>query len=268
MKYHVVCLSIQIKIYSNDDNLNMGKDKPETSKTDDSDLKSAITKEVVESFKIHFNACIAETLKRVTELEKENEVLKKKLKNLEIDNEIWRENFSKVDEDKENLEKVNEGLNNRIKELETKLELSSVMQQSSLNVNTWASVVNKGIKKPNEQIVVVNAAINEQKEREKRKKNIIIYGMVGSESTMTTTDRTKEDLNKVENLFREIGSETKPVYVRRFRTKRQDKPAPILVVLNDQAERNPYNLDQVVRCKFNGSKFPGIIKLIGKFSYN
>ena len=43
------------------------------------------------------------------------------------------------------------------------------------NVKTWSSVAKS--KQPVEQLIVVNAAINEAKDRERRKKNVVVFGL-------------------------------------------------------------------------------------------
>jgi len=151
------------------------------------------------------------------------------------------------------LYKVIEGLQNRVVEAENsnkelrelvselRNELNQIKKKpaENLNVANWATVVSRNAKKPEEQLVVVNAAINEQKDRERRKKNVIIFGIPETGSNLPAADKVNEDNNKVEKLLKDIDSNAKPCFIKRLRSKNQDKPGPLLVVLSDQSERNP-----------------------------
>jgi hypothetical protein len=73
-----------------------------------------------------------------------------------------------------------------IKKLNEDLNLAKNSVQSASISNKWVQVVTKGArnaKKPAEQLVVANTTINELNEREKRKKNLIIYGLTESNKT-------------------------------------------------------------------------------------
>ena len=108
---------------------------------------------------------------------------------------------------------------------------------SSITGNNWSTSSSRS-KPPIEQLLVVNAAINEQKDREKRKKNIIVYGLPVSKKE-TLNDQLEEDKIEIHKLFSEINVEVIPVFQRRLKTKAVGKPGPVLVVLNEISERNP-----------------------------
>ena len=137
------------------------------------------------------------------------------------------------------LEESNKELVNKNVELTKELNEIKGKSQSTINVSSWANVVGRNIKKTEEQLVVVNAAINEQRDRDKRKKNVLIFGLPESNANAAPIDRNTEDKEKVEKLFDDINSSTKPSFVKRLRSRNQDKPGPLLVVLSDQSERNP-----------------------------
>jgi hypothetical protein len=80
------------------------------------------------------------------------------------------------------------------------------VQSSSIN-NKWVQVVTKSArnaKKPAEQLIVANTTINELNEREKRKKNLFIYGVTESSKT-TLADKKAEEEEKLESIFTAIG---------------------------------------------------------------
>ena len=86
------------------------------------------------------------------------------------------------------LEKSNKGLVEKNEKLETELNKIKGRKESTLNVANWANVVSRNARKPEDQLVVVNAAINEQREREKRKKNVIVFGVAESSQEVSTAD--------------------------------------------------------------------------------
>ena len=120
-------------------------------------------------------------------------------------------------------------------------------QRESASVASFSSVVassrnwstsSSRSKAPVEQLVVVNAAINEQKNREKRRKNIIVYGLPVSKK-VTIQEQQEEDKEEISKLFGELNIQVIPVYQRRLKTKSHEKPGPVLVILNEVSERNP-----------------------------
>ncbi|ESO11202.1 hypothetical protein HELRODRAFT_183443 [Helobdella robusta] len=76
-------------------------------------------------------------------------------------------------------------------------------------------------------------------EREKRKKNIIIYGVPES-SVPNPTDKRTEDEAKTKEIMKMIDKvDIKVAYSRRLRSKDTTKPGPLLVDLTDASLRNP-----------------------------
>ena len=66
-----------------------------------------------------------------------------------------------------------------IKNLKTEINKAA---ESSKSISDWSLIVKQGIqkKKPTEQLMVTNVAINEVDERKRRAKNVIIYGVTES----------------------------------------------------------------------------------------
>ena len=120
---------------------------------------------------------------------------------------------------------------------------ADVLQKGS--TETWATVVSKFEKKTNgpikkmssKQIEVVNSVLNEDKEREKRKNNLLIFGLNKEEEE---EEESVSDLTaKVTSLFELIGADKKSIAMtRRFRPTSQNSVPPVLVHLNNTANRN------------------------------
>ena len=123
-----------------------------------------------------------------------------------------------------------------IKNLKTEINKAA---ESSKSISDWSLIVKQGIqkKKPTEQLMVTNVAINELDERKRRAKNVIIYGV--TESTKESIEmKSKEDESKVNEIFKLINQENViPKFVRRLRSK-TNKPGPILVELAENILRN------------------------------
>jgi hypothetical protein len=139
----------------------------------------------------------------------------------------------------ENKEKENQ---TEIDKLKSDLEAAKKLAKPSNISNEWVQVVTKGAKnakKPADQLTVANATINELQEREKRKKNVIIYGIPESTSA-TLTDKKADDELKIKEILRVIDKpDISPVYSRRLKSKDSNKPGPVLVELSDTSLRNP-----------------------------
>ena len=103
-------------------------------------------------------------------------------------------------------------------------------------------MVTKGSKnprKPAEQIAVANATTSELNEREKMKKNVVIF-VVPESVKSVLIKRRADDEKKIEEIFKFIWKyEIIPVYTRRLKSKNNNMPGPILFELNEASSRNP-----------------------------
>ena len=136
------------------------------------------------------------------------------------------------------LEKANGQLETKVKEQEETIKKLSESGKA-INVENWSNVVTRNTKKPVEQSIVVNAALNEQRDGEKRRRNVIVFGINESQLGTNINDKANEDKVKIEKLFQDLNLITKPSFVKRLKSKKEDKPCPILVGLSEQSERNP-----------------------------
>ena len=107
------------------------------------------------------------------------------------------------------LEKANGQLETKVKEQEETIKKLSESGKA-INVENWSNVVTRNTKKPVEQLIVVNAALNEQRHREKRRRNVIVFGFSESQQGTSINDKVNEDKVKIEKLFQDLNLITKP----------------------------------------------------------
>lgn len=86
----------------------------------------------------------------------------------------------------------NSDLSNKVEELKDKLANAGDGSENTVNVRTWADIVEKNIRKPREQLIVVNAAINEQKDRERRRNNVMVFGLLEADASLTIDEKNKK----------------------------------------------------------------------------
>lgn len=125
--------------------------------------------------------------------------------------------------EKENATLINE--NKLIKE-----------ENNATKIESWSTVAKK--KKPKQQLIVMNAVAVEQEQKRLRKGNIVVVGVPESTKKLEK-ERDEEDTKVVRNLFSQIGmSDIETTYIKRFKTRNKDKPAPILLDLKWEDDRN------------------------------
>jgi hypothetical protein len=109
-------------------------------------------------------------------------------------------------------------------------KIEQIKSSEIIDVNSslekWSTIAAKK-KPPMSQQIIVNAALNESKEREKRKKNVIFFGVKES-NKQTPADKQAEDKSVVENIIKEVGSNAKIIFIKRYKGK-DSKPGALLV---------------------------------------
>ena len=120
--------------------------------------------------------------------------------------------------------------------------------QASINKpRNWVDVVSKSVKKANvpsqkmhaQQIEVVNSVLYEERERDKRKNNLLIFGL----GDQNEDSNVSEVQRKVVDILKLIGVDVKNmIKARRFRSKAEGSPnpnpAPVFVQMNNEGSRN------------------------------
>ena len=118
--------------------------------------------------------------------------------------------------------------------LKTDIESAS---KSSKSICDCSQILKYGkqAKKPTEQMVATNVAINELNQRKIRENNVMIYGAFES-TKITIEEKSIEDKLKVTEIFAAIGKDHfEPVYLRRLGFKTFGLSGQILVELQDDS---------------------------------
>ena len=102
----------------------------------------------------------------------------------------------------------------------------------------WNIVASKKVAKSQSQIDIINTVSNENKEIERRQKNVIIFGIKESKKT-DVAEKKRDDENEIELLLNEVHMD-KSVVSRSFRLKSKKGISPIIVEFNYKEERNNF----------------------------
>ena len=131
-----------------------------------------------------------------------------------------------------------EQLNERILVLENLVKAIPKNVSPSTTSEAWNLVVSKNKVKTQEQIDIINTVTKENKEREKKDKNVIIFGI--KESTKTDIIYKKaDDLIEIQKLTDTISID-KDNILRFFRIKSKSGVPPIIVEMKDSVVRNEF----------------------------
>ena len=145
-------------------------------------------------------------------------------------------------------------LETKVSELLKRLELvesSSENKQAnfptlkSSSENVWITMANRAIssaekkqKLPERQIEILNSAVAEQEETEKRKQNIIIHGL-SKNLSFEQSDQKLEDTKTVQKLLEAIGTENDAVeQIRRFESSKNSRAPLVWIKLKASCKRN------------------------------
>ena len=147
-------------------------------------------------------------------------------------------------------------LSDQVKVLQTSPPiLASVSSAPTLDSNNcWLSSAEKlGLKKtatsvpkPSQlEVKITNSILSEQADRDRRKKNLVIFGIPSHSSTAIDENAKKkeesdEDRKKLEKVFQAIDVDIAKVKaIHRFKVRQAStRPAPILVELTEESDRN------------------------------
>ena len=96
----------------------------------------------------------------------------------------------------------------------------------------------KSNKKSESRLKFLNTISDEAVERNKKEKNIIIFGM--KESYMNSiTEKKEHDKEELRNIFELLDQQDKAIEGKfRLNSKDKNKPKPFVVVLNNKEDRN------------------------------
>jgi hypothetical protein len=130
------------------------------------------------------------------------------------------------------MSRIIEAFEKRIKALEDQKET-----QAANRDYPWLNAVNGG-KKSEDRLNLLNVVSDENKERNKKEKNVIVFGL--KESTKASvTEKKEEDTNEINQILQQLSLENVTVDgTFRLKTKNTNKPKPLIIVLKDKETRN------------------------------
>jgi len=135
-------------------------------------------------------------------------------------------------------------LTNRIQQLEENPAASSP------TTDAWSVVVGKKLNKTPAQLDMLNCVANENKDRMKRDKNLIVFG-IPSSTKSEPNEKQLDDEKKIKELLTKVKINSENVVkCFRLRSKDPNKPPPIIVETTDTVTRN--NIIKAARRKFEG----------------
>ena len=148
------------------------------------------------------------------------------------------------------LEDKDKAKNDTIKSIEKSIEKSK--EENINNACTWSKILTHGGKKTQKtelQTNILNAVGNEQNERRKRERNVILFGIPNSKAA-TIEEKAKDDEQKVKQIFNQIGITNGEFKVQRFKanpSKPSVAPPPVRVNLGVQGLETWLKPEEVIK---------------------
>lgn len=173
--------------------------------------------------------------------------LYERLVDLEIKVEEQQDELDERYDEIDKLRKHNVELEARIVKLETAAITKSMETETVSIATTWRDKLigkkkeelteeEKKIQK--EQIKEVNDVVEDARERERRKNNVVIFGLPESNAG-TVEEKRKDDETKIKALITELAVKVKVKRIIRHKSKpNTEKPAVVVIELDSERERN------------------------------
>ena len=134
----------------------------------------------------------------------------------------------------EKLEKTNIEQEAKITELQKKTGGSAAAANGE---KTWATLFDN--KKSDGHLKLLNVVSEENKQRKKKEKNVIIFGLKESEKN-SITEKKEDDMSEIEQICQVLGVENTVEGAFRLNAKDTNKPKPLVMVLKDRETRNKF----------------------------
>jgi hypothetical protein len=150
--------------------------------------------------------------------------------------------FDKLSVDNARLVNENSELKKSLKEFNIKqnsleAKLGEVQSTAAVNApNCWFRTMNGQEKKTVEQLSLISVAAKENKEREERENNVMIFGLESITETDIEVKKQKEK-DKVKEIISSLNLNIDIKHVRSLKT-REDNTAPLVVNIGNKANRN------------------------------
>jgi hypothetical protein len=134
---------------------------------------------------------------------------------------------------------IKSDLEKKITALELKVTTLEANKSPSIShediKDSWAKAVKKTTSTP-QQMLMINTMVNETKERERREKNVVIFGIKASVNSDDSLART-EDTDAIKKVFCDLDVNVEIKNVFKLRSSNSNPP-PFVVVLKQESERN------------------------------
>ena len=164
--------------------------------------------------------------------------LSEEVKELKERNKEQEEDISKLFSEIKRLTAAVSNLEAKMHGMQDKVNQTPAMENN--DVGSWATVVSRAVKNnspkqklPIKQVETMNSIVLEQKQRDEKKQNVIIFGFKKGLKSDIETD--KLEINK---LFESIDLDKKIIKsINRFKSKK-DEITPVIVTLDANVNRN------------------------------
>ncbi len=144
----------------------------------------------------------------------------------------------KLEEKNKEIETIKTEFETRISGLEAKIKVLEGNKSPSISAEeiskSWVNAV-KMTSTP-QQMLMINTVANETKERERREKNVVIFG-IKSSLNADSSKAKDEDGETIKKVFKDLNVEVEVKSIFKLKTK-SSNPPPFVVILKDQKERN------------------------------
>ena len=132
-----------------------------------------------------------------------------------------------------------EGLKNKIDEIEKEIE---ILKKDAQEEGSWTNINTAAEKRKIEEVIDISLKDyeNEERERQNRRKNIIVFGLPESEKTIPE-ERKEDDVKKMIGLCKNICkikfNETDISRIIRLGKAAEDKERPLLITINEEIKK-------------------------------
>ncbi|CAF1050199.1 unnamed protein product [Brachionus calyciflorus] len=182
---------------------------------------------------------VTQLMKRVEQLENELKDVNEKTKLLDSDVHQQKQQQDILLEQQNNLKQQQETIQQQQQQFQQQPTDQGLASWVSVASRAVARVEGKKVNRTPQQIEVLNSVVSEQRERERRKRNVIVFGVPMSSKT-TPEGQDADDKGFIERAFRAIKADVKKIKnIRRFKANpSSNRPAPILIQLYGDGDRS------------------------------
>jgi hypothetical protein len=133
----------------------------------------------------------------------------------------------------ETLEQKNKEQEDKIKELQQQKSEGTAAEITNEKI-TFAALFKKS---SDSHLKLLNVVSDENKQRNKKEKNVIVFGLTESKK-VNITDKKDDDMNEIKQICEILEVENEVEAIFRINSKDQGKPKPLVMVLKDKEARN------------------------------